>query len=248
MPLFIVSSNFLNSEITEDTQSKESLKESEDVSSDETMKQEESLIILLLSIAFVSISGTNSPGIDHAVFGEFYEAYKLSELSAFARANLDQFSQFSKANYDCLARNLHIWFTKSLSLIPELISDVRGAQQLLSSEITADENFGDISAEHEVYDEEQLHHDIEMATGFDKAFHAPEFEEVHNGRPATIFELEERALQLSEIEHLNAKLAQEVDVEDPPIKRVKLLIQNQDELLKAGTLSKPYKGIGDYFY
>ncbi|KAL9672386.1 hypothetical protein QQ045_028636 [Rhodiola kirilowii] len=33
-----------------------------------------------------------------------------------------------------------------------------------------------------------------------------------------------------------------------PIERVKLLIQNQDEMLKAGRLSKPYKGtIGECF-
>ncbi|GAB2232852.1 hypothetical protein Droror1_Dr00011918 [Drosera rotundifolia] len=32
-----------------------------------------------------------------------------------------------------------------------------------------------------------------------------------------------------------------------PIERVKLLIQNQDELIKAGRLSEPYKGIGDCF-
>lgn len=32
-----------------------------------------------------------------------------------------------------------------------------------------------------------------------------------------------------------------------PIERVKLMIQNQDELIKAGRLSKPYKGIGDCF-
>lgn len=32
-----------------------------------------------------------------------------------------------------------------------------------------------------------------------------------------------------------------------PIERVKLLIQNQDEMLKAGRLSEPYKGIGDCF-
>lgn len=32
-----------------------------------------------------------------------------------------------------------------------------------------------------------------------------------------------------------------------PIERVKLLIQNQDELIKSGRLSKPYKGIGDCF-
>ncbi|KAG6476045.1 ADP,ATP carrier protein-like [Zingiber officinale] len=32
-----------------------------------------------------------------------------------------------------------------------------------------------------------------------------------------------------------------------PIERVKLLVQNQDELIKAGRLSEPYKGIADCF-
>lgn len=32
-----------------------------------------------------------------------------------------------------------------------------------------------------------------------------------------------------------------------PIERVKLLIQNQDEMIKNGRLSEPYKGIGDCF-
>lgn len=32
-----------------------------------------------------------------------------------------------------------------------------------------------------------------------------------------------------------------------PIERVKLLIQNQDEMLKSGRLSEPYKGIGNCF-
>ena len=32
-----------------------------------------------------------------------------------------------------------------------------------------------------------------------------------------------------------------------PIERIKLLIQNQDEMLKQGRLSTPYKGIGDCF-
>ncbi|KAF3331303.1 ADP,ATP carrier protein [Carex littledalei] len=32
-----------------------------------------------------------------------------------------------------------------------------------------------------------------------------------------------------------------------PLERVKLLIQNQDEMIKAGRLSEPYKGIGDCF-
>merc|ERR1712080_528282 len=32
-----------------------------------------------------------------------------------------------------------------------------------------------------------------------------------------------------------------------PIARVKLLIQNQDEMLRAGRLDRPYSGIGDCF-
>jgi len=32
-----------------------------------------------------------------------------------------------------------------------------------------------------------------------------------------------------------------------PIERIKLLIQNQDEMLKSGRLAEPYKGIGDCF-
>jgi solute carrier family 25 (adenine nucleotide translocator) protein 4/5/6/31 len=32
-----------------------------------------------------------------------------------------------------------------------------------------------------------------------------------------------------------------------PIERVKLLIQNQDEMLKSGRLATPYKGIGECF-
>lgn len=32
-----------------------------------------------------------------------------------------------------------------------------------------------------------------------------------------------------------------------PIERIKLLIQNQDEMIKSGRLSEPYKGIGDCF-
>jgi solute carrier family 25 (adenine nucleotide translocator) protein 4/5/6/31 len=32
-----------------------------------------------------------------------------------------------------------------------------------------------------------------------------------------------------------------------PIERIKLLIQNQDEMIKAGRLATPYKGIGDCF-
>lgn len=279
---FIMSGNFSDTDVTEDTQSDESQKESsEDVSSDETVKQEDdqiseqspvrtllpektveakelqkprfslrskaAVLILLLSIAFVSISITNSPG-SHAVLEDFYEAYESSELSEFAKANFDQFSQFAKANFAGFVRNSHIWYTKSLSSISELISDVRGVRNLsqlqyfnltvlhdysavnqspifgrgenkigdtrppvqethVASEISMDEYFGDISAEHyEVY-EEQLQHDMGMNTGFENALDAQESEEVHKGQPATYIESEEQA----EHEHLDAKLEEEID-------------------------------------
>jgi solute carrier family 25 (adenine nucleotide translocator) protein 4/5/6/31 len=32
-----------------------------------------------------------------------------------------------------------------------------------------------------------------------------------------------------------------------PIERVKLLVQNQDEMIKSGRLATPYKGVGDCF-
>lgn len=32
-----------------------------------------------------------------------------------------------------------------------------------------------------------------------------------------------------------------------PIERIKLLIQNQDEMIKQGRLAEPYKGISDCF-
>ncbi|XP_057419677.1 uncharacterized protein LOC130713874 [Lotus japonicus] len=160
-----MSGSFSDTEVTEDTQSEVSLKESEDASSDEIVKQEQGevsepspdrilisgktveakegpkprfsmrskaiALVLLLSVAFVAISVTNSPVIDQAMFQDFYGVYESSEFSEFARANFDQFSQFARENYDGLARNLHIWFTKSLTSISELILNVRGANKLV---------------------------------------------------------------------------------------------------------------------
>lgn len=280
-----MSGSFSDTEVTEDTQSEGSQKESEDGSSDEIVKQEEDQIsepsspgnlvpektveakevpkprfsvrskaiafILLLSVAFVSISVIDSPGIDHTVFDDFYEAYKSSEFSEFAWANFERFSYIAKANFHGLARNLHIWFTKSLSSISELISNAGGAHNLAqlqyfnltvlqdytvvseypifgrgeneicvthlpvqesyaASEIGTEEYIEDISAEYyEVY-EEQLQQDMGITTGVENASDAPESEEVLKGQPATLVE-SEQALQLAEVENLDAKVAQEVD-------------------------------------
>ncbi|KAL2339189.1 hypothetical protein Fmac_013635 [Flemingia macrophylla] len=55
-------------------------------------------LILLLAVAFASISVTYSPVIDQTVFEDFYKAYELSEFLELARANFDQFTQFAKTN------------------------------------------------------------------------------------------------------------------------------------------------------
>lgn len=83
-------------------------------------------LLLLFSIAFISVSVTNSSVMDHPVFQDFYKVYESSDFSEFAKANFDQFSEFAKAKFDWSARNFHTWFTKSLSSISELISNVRG--------------------------------------------------------------------------------------------------------------------------
>ena len=144
----LVYGSFSDTEVTEDSQSEGSQKESEDVSSDErveeklspakTLMDEETVeaeekpkprlfmrrkatiaLLLLLSVAFISISVTNSPMMDGTVFQDVYRVYESSE-----------FSEFARANFNGLSRNFHTWFTKSLSSISELISNVRGVHSL----------------------------------------------------------------------------------------------------------------------
>lgn len=143
---------------TADTQSEVSQKESDDVSSDEiatgeagrifetnpsrTMMPDEAnevpkprfsmrtkaiALVLLLSVAFISFSVTKSPVIDHTVFEDFYEWDNFSEL---AKANFDQFPQIAKAEFEGLVRDFHVGFIKPLSLISELISNVREVHNL----------------------------------------------------------------------------------------------------------------------
>ncbi|KAK7348457.1 hypothetical protein VNO80_23015 [Phaseolus coccineus] len=160
-----ISGSFSDSEITEDTQSEGSQKES-DVSSDEIAKEEECghisepshakktlmpkesaeakevpkprftvrakavALILLLAVAFASISVTDSPVIDRTVFEDFYKVYEYSVFSMFARANFDRLTQIAETNFDEIAQNLQIWFTKLLSSISDFVSDIRGAHNL----------------------------------------------------------------------------------------------------------------------
>ncbi|RDX81388.1 hypothetical protein CR513_37939, partial [Mucuna pruriens] len=157
--------SFSDTEVTEDAQSEGSQKESEEVSSDETVEEEGGQIsepsparrtvtpeetaeakevpkprftvrakavalILLLAVAFVSISVTDSPVIDRTVLEDFYKVYESTYFSLYERANFDRFTRFAKTNFDETARNLQIWFTKLLSSISEFITDVRGAHNL----------------------------------------------------------------------------------------------------------------------
>ncbi|XP_027368660.1 uncharacterized protein LOC113874644 [Abrus precatorius] len=95
-----------------------------------TVRAKAIALMLLLAAVFVSISVTDSPVIDQTVFEDLYRVYESSEFSELARANFDRFSQFAKTNFDGLARNLHFWFTKSLSSMSEFISEVRGTHNL----------------------------------------------------------------------------------------------------------------------
>jgi len=158
-----ISGSFSDSEITEDTQSEGSQKES-DVSSDVIVKEEEcgqisepspaketlmpvefaeakevpkprftvrakaAALILLLAVAFVSISVTDSPVIDRTVFEDPYKV--SSEFSVFARAKFDQLTQFAETNFDEITQNLQIWFTKLLLSLSEFVSDIRGIHNL----------------------------------------------------------------------------------------------------------------------
>ncbi|XP_014508682.1 uncharacterized protein LOC106768198 [Vigna radiata var. radiata] len=160
-----ISGSFSDSEITEDTQSEGSQKES-DVSSDEIVKEEECgqisesspaketlmpeifgeakevpkprftvrakavALILLLAVAFLSISVTDPPVIDRTVFQDLYRVYESSEFSVFARDKFDQLTQFAETNFDEIAQNLQTWFTKLLSSLSDFVSDIRGAQNL----------------------------------------------------------------------------------------------------------------------
>ncbi|XP_020224922.1 uncharacterized protein LOC109806821 [Cajanus cajan] len=95
-----------------------------------TVRPKAVALILLLAVAFASVAVTYSPVIDQTVFQDFYKAYESSGFSEFARANFDQFTRFAKTNFDEIARNFQTWFTKLLSSISVLISDVRGAHNL----------------------------------------------------------------------------------------------------------------------
>ncbi|XP_047164182.1 uncharacterized protein LOC124833690 [Vigna umbellata] len=160
-----ISGSFSDSEITEDTQSEGSQKES-DVSSDEIVKEEECgqisesspaketlmpeifaeakevpkprftvrakavALILLLAVAFLSISVTDPPVIDRTVFEDLYRVYESSEFSVFTRDKFDQLTQSAETNFDEIAQNLQVWFTKLLSSLSDFVSDIRGAHNM----------------------------------------------------------------------------------------------------------------------
>ncbi|KAL4380491.1 hypothetical protein HN51_003790 [Arachis hypogaea] len=150
--------DFSDSEVTEDSNLEDdSQKESEDVSLEErveecpakTIMMEETVeakempkprfyirwkaviaLLLLLSVAFVSMSVPSSQLGDGTVFQDIYGVYESSEFSEFVRNHFDRFSEFAKANFDGLYQNLHTWFTESLSSISKFISNVESVHSL----------------------------------------------------------------------------------------------------------------------
>ncbi|ONH92063.1 hypothetical protein PRUPE_8G151700 [Prunus persica] len=78
-------------------------------------------LLLLLVVAFWSISVIHSPVIDSSVLKDlsFLKEYDHSEVAEFARSSLDG-----------LARNFRVWSANSVSFISELILHLRGAHDL----------------------------------------------------------------------------------------------------------------------
>jgi len=96
-----------------------------------TVRAKAVALILLLAVACVSISVTDSPVIDRTVFEDLYKVYESSEFPVFARASFDRLTQFAaETNFDDIAQNLQIRFTKLLSSISSFVSDIRGAHNL----------------------------------------------------------------------------------------------------------------------
>ncbi|KAH0977763.1 hypothetical protein GBA52_027482 [Prunus armeniaca] len=78
-------------------------------------------LLLLLVVAFLSVSVIHSPVIDSSVLKDlsFLKEYDHSEVAEFARSSLDG-----------LARNFRVWSANSVSFISELIFHLRDAHDL----------------------------------------------------------------------------------------------------------------------
>ncbi|BFG42178.1 hypothetical protein CerSpe_284520 [Prunus speciosa] len=78
-------------------------------------------LLLLLVVAFLSVSVIHSPVIDSSVLKDlnFLKEYDQSEVAEFARSSLDG-----------LTRNFRVWSANSVSFISELILHLRGAHDL----------------------------------------------------------------------------------------------------------------------
>ncbi|KAL4615148.1 hypothetical protein ACB092_07G104200 [Castanea dentata] len=75
------------------------------------------VLLLVLSVACLSVSFTNSPVIDPSVrkessFINIYDSYEIAE--------------FAKANLDGLAQNFRLWYANSISFVSELILNFKG--------------------------------------------------------------------------------------------------------------------------
>ncbi|XP_030949778.1 uncharacterized protein LOC115973662 isoform X2 [Quercus lobata] len=75
------------------------------------------VLLLVLSVACLSVSVTNSPVIDPSVLKEssFIKIYDSYEIAEFAKVNLDG-----------LAQNFRLWYANSISFVSELILSFKG--------------------------------------------------------------------------------------------------------------------------
>lgn len=75
------------------------------------------VLLLVLSVACLSVSVTNSPVIDPSVLKEssFIKIYDLYEIA-----------EFAKANWDGLTQNFRLWYANSISFVSELILNFKG--------------------------------------------------------------------------------------------------------------------------
>ncbi|EXB61545.1 hypothetical protein L484_003739 [Morus notabilis] len=79
-------------------------------------------LLIILSIACVSISVANSPVTDHSAF---------NGAPAFLK-QYDQFEvlEFAKASFDGITQRFRVWYANSVSSLSELISNLRGAHKV----------------------------------------------------------------------------------------------------------------------
>ncbi|CAL0334597.1 unnamed protein product [Lupinus luteus] len=199
------------------------------------------------------------------VFQDFYKVYESSDLLEYAKANFDQFSQFAKAKFDVSAGYFYTWYTKSLSSIYKVISNVRGVHHLGHLQYY---NLT-VSQESNVFDQEPIFRpgkmdivEIEFPELYNKESHTalesedyesefdqrdvgvtsittvPELEEsIEGGQPATVIESDQslQVAEASESSH-SSEVVVVMDVDDQRSLDAKAA-DIHSEVIKIGNLA-----------